>query len=309
MQEQNPPYTFLLIDDQQDQMEGLRNAGRFKSILIESVDNMEEGLIWIKREPKKYQALILDANCKRGLTDQSATMNESALNWFLTELRDYERKSNQYFARCIYTAVPKSAEIFRSTETVFIKGRVGEEDQLLDFLTGEVNMNPTRIVEQEFADSLDLCNDHYLPKAKREALLTLLQKRSSTETTEVEQFMQGVRKFLEDMYLRMHAVDKEWLPAELLPRRRPSMTWCSIYLSGREVKDTREQDKPPVFVCKGLSGVPSYISNAVQFLTHATHTVSHTGTFQPSRFALRGLVFTLLEVLNWFKSEVDKRTP
>ena len=168
-------------------------------------------------------------------------------------------------------------------------------------------MVPTRVIERDYAASLALCNDHYLPQNKRELMLTLLLKMDSTGSAEIEQFMQGIRKFLEDMYLRMHNVDEEWLPAELLPNRRPSMTWCSIYLSGKEVKDSRDKDRPPVIICQGLAGVPNYVSNSVQFLTHATHSVSHTGTFQPSRFALRGLVFTLLEVLNWFKSEVDLR--
>ncbi|MFZ1693007.1 MAG: hypothetical protein WAT74_07420, partial [Flavobacteriales bacterium] len=214
-----------------------------------------------------------------------------------------------HLPRCIYTGYSDAAENNEVTEKVFIKGRVGMEDELLDYLAGEVNMVPTRLVERDFAEMLSLCDDHYLPKEKRKLMVTLLLKMGSTGSAEVEQFMQGVRKFLEDMYLRMHGVDKLWLPVELLSRGRPSMTWCSMYLSGRDILDNKDKNAPPVLICQGLKGVPAYVSNAIQFLTQATNTVSHTGNFQPSQFALRGLVFTLLEVLRWYKGEVDKHTP
>jgi hypothetical protein len=307
--QQKPRLTFLLIDDQMTQMDGLLNAGRSKQILIHAVDNVLEGIARIKADPMKYQAVILDAKCKLSKEDKAETYNEAALRKALVELDGLEKATSMHLPRCIYTGYSDAAENNEVTEKVFIKGRVGVEDDLLDYLDGEVNMVPTRIVERDFAESLALCNDHYLPRDKRNLMLTLLLKMDSTGSAEIEQFMQGIRKFLEDMYIRMHSVDGQWLPAALLPNRRPSMTWCSIYISGREVKDSRDKSSAPIVICQGLAGVPSFISNGVQFLTQATHSASHTGTYQPSRFALRGLVFTLLEVLNWFKSEVDKRTP
>lgn len=307
--QQKPRLTFLLIDDQMAQMDDLINAGRSKQILIHAVDNVEEGVTRIKADPAKYQAVILDAKCKLNKDDKAETYNEAALRKALVELDSLEKATSAHIPRCIYTGHSDAAANNEVTEKVFTKGRVGVEDDLLDFLAGEANMVPTRVIERDYAASLALCNDHYLPQNKRELMLTLLLKMDSTGSAEIEQFMQGIRKFLEEMYLRMRSVDKTWLPAELIPNSRPNMTWCSIYLSGREVKDSRDKSNAPITICQGLGGVPSYVTNGVQFLTQATHSVSHTGTYQPSRFALRGLVFTLLEVLNWFKSEVDLRTP
>lgn len=306
--QQKPRYTFLLIDDQMAQMDDLINAGRSKQILIHAVDNVEEGVLRIKADPAKYQAVILDAKCKLTKNDKTEAYNEAALRKALVELDGLEKATSVHIPRCVYTGHSDAAANNEVTEKVFIKGRVGVQEDLLDFLAGEANMVPTRIVERDYADSLALCNDHYLPQSKRKLMLTLLLKMDSTGSAEIEQFMQGIRKFLEDMYIRMHSVDGQWLPAALLPNRRPSMTWCSIYISGREVKDSRDKSSAPIVICQGLAGVPSFISNGVQFLTQATHTASHTGTYQPSRLALRALVFTLLEVLHWFKNEVDKRT-
>jgi len=137
--QQKPRLTFLLIDDQMAQMDGLVNAGRSKQILIHAVDNVLEGITRIKAEPMKYQAVILDAKCKLTQEDKAETYNEAALRKALVELDGLEKATSMHLPRCIYTGYSDAAENNEVTERVFIKGRVGVEDDLLDYLAGEAN--------------------------------------------------------------------------------------------------------------------------------------------------------------------------
>lgn len=299
-----PEYTFLLIDDQKAEMEAFINAGKQRRILVHAVDNVEDGLRRLKAEPTRYDAVILDAKCKLKAGDNSDSFNEAALRTALRELDEMKVKTGKLLPRCVYTAHSDAAANNEVTEQVFRKGGPGTEGRLFDYLRGEVNSIPTRIIERDYEDSLALCDDAYLPSAKREAMLSLLSRINSIDAAEVEQFMQAVRKFLEEMYKRMHSVDPDWLPGVLFSRGNPVLTLCSLYMAGvPEIKDSRTGQ----YICSGLAGVPKHISASIRFITEATHTTSHTGSYQPSQYALKGIVFSLLEVLRWFKNEVDLR--
>ncbi len=298
-----PEYTFLLIDDMKANMGAFIDAGKQRRILVHAVDNVEDGIAKLKAEPDRYDAVILDAKCKLKAADKTDNYNEAALRIALKELDTLAADTGNTLPRCVYTAHSDAAANNEVTEQVFMKGGPGTEGKLFDYLRGEVNMRPTRAMEKEFAHFLGLCNDDYLPSSKRAALLDILLKTRSTNPAEIEQSMQAVRKFLEEIYLRMKAIDAGWMPSALLPKGRPVLTWCSIYLSGQLVKDKNTG----ATICNGLAGVPPHIAHSIRFLTDATHTTSHTGTYQPTQHALRSLVHTLLEVLNWFKNEVDAR--
>jgi hypothetical protein len=303
-----PKYTFLLIDDLKANMGSTIDAGKQRGILVLAVDNVEDGIARLKADPNKYDAVILDAKCKLKASDTADSYNEAALRTALRELDDLDGRTGRPLPRCVYTAYSDAAENNQMTEKVFMKGGPGTEGKLFDYLRGEVNLRPTRAIEKEYASSLELCNDDYLPAAKRAALLELLGKMASTNATEIEQFMQVVRKFLEEMYKRMNAFDKAWMPDVLFNRGNPILTWCSIYMSGKNVEDSRTESRTKITVCAGLSGVPTHVAQSIRFLTDTTHATSHSGTYQPSQHALRSLVFALLEVLQWFKTEVDTRT-
>lgn len=300
-----PEYTFLLIDDQKSEMDSFISAGKQRRILLNAVDNVEDGISKLKAEPDRYQAVILDAKCKLRKSDQAESYDESALRTALKELDAMAKMAGHALPRCIYTGHSEAAANNKLTEKVFMKGGRGTENVLFDYLCGEVNMSPRRAIERAHADSLDLCNDEYLPAAKRQAMLELFIKADSTNAAEIEQFMQAVRKFLEDMYVRMNQVDSSWLPDVLVPLGRPNLTRCSILMSGADVKDGKDG---PV-ICARLTNIPKHISHSIRFLTEAVNTTSHTGTYQPTQHALKSLVFALLEVLHWFKNEVDTRTP
>ena len=301
-----PEYTFLLIDDEKAKMDAFINAGKQRRILIHAVDNVEDGIAKLKSDPNKYQAVILDAKCKLRKVDQAESYNEAALRKAIQELDAMAISMGRRLPRCIYTGYSEAAENNEVTEKVFMKGGPGTEVALFNYLSGEVNMSVVRRVEEEYAESLDLCNDQYIPVQKRAALLELLLKTNSTNAVEIEQFMQAVRKFLEEMYKRMNSVDSAWLPDVLFNRGNPILTRCSLYMAGvSEIKDSKSQQ----VICAGLAGVPKHISASIRFITEATHTTSHSTSYQPSQHALKGLSYSLLEVLHWFKNEVDAHTP
>lgn len=297
-----PDYTFLLIDDQKAKMSAFITAAQQRRILIHAVDNVEDGIAKLKADPERYEAVILDAKCKLRKADQAESYNEAALHTAIRELDAMAKASSRALPRCIYTGYSEAADNHGLTEKVFMKGGRGTEGALFDFLCGEVNLIPTRTIERDYAASLALCDDHYLPRAKRDAMLALLLRMNSTDATEIEQFIQSARKFLEDLYKRMNQLDNTWLPDVLTPKGKPTLTWCSIYMAGQDVKQNGS------IVCPGLAGVPKHISHSIRFLTDSSHTTSHTATYQPGQYALRSLVFALLEVLNWFKIEVDSHT-
>ncbi|MGV9013529.1 MAG: hypothetical protein ACOH13_13120 [Flavobacteriales bacterium] len=299
-----PEYTFLLIDDQKSEMDGFINAGKQRKILIHAVDNVEDGLVKLKADPDRYQAVILDAKCKFRKADLAESYNEAALRAAIKALDEMGKVSGRLLPRCIYTGYSEAAANNELTEQVFMKGGRGTEAGLFDYLCGEVNMSASRAIERDHAATLALCNDEYLPKAKQAPLLELLLKTSSTNPAEIEQFIQSARKFVEDMYKRMNQVDNTWLPDVLFNRGNPNLTWCSLYMSGvKEIKDSRTQQ----VICQGLQGVPKHICHSIRFLTDATNTISHTGIYQPSQHALKSVAFALLEVLHWYKNELDLR--
>lgn len=296
-----PRFRFLLIDDEKDQMTAFIDRAKQKMIQVKAMDNVEDGLVELRAYPDLYHAVILDAKCKLRKEDTAERYNESALRTALKNLDDLQKSIHSKIPRCIFTGHSDAYANNELTEKVFMKGQSGSDEALLDFLVAEVHANPINTIQWLYADVLRIFSEGYLNQTKRSDFIQLLLNMDTVQSTEVQQYMQLVRKFIEDMYLRMNSLDPAWMPTVLIPNNRPNLLWCSIYMSGKEVKHPATKAK----LADGLIDVPGHIAATLEYLTKMTNTASHSGSVKPTNHALKSLVFGLNEVLLWFKQEVD----
>lgn len=295
----------LLIDDEKEYCQSLRS--RFLSIgedsdlniQVKGFQNLEEGFAELEKDGK-YKAVILDAKALIKTDQETADLD------FLPVALHRLEKLNQKTGRIHtpFAVITGYYDNFLSFDTLIKeqKGKLfdksSQEEEMLQYLLSEIENAENTKIEKQYENVFDIFRDDkkYLDSSCRTDLLFIIKKMNNE--SDIKNNFTQLRKILEEIYKKLRI--KGEIPDALFHSDgRPNLEWVYYYLQGHTRYPNPGLTNPNPVREKHLLSCIDYLKNITSIITHA---YSNSVTV----YAYKSAVFTLLEVLLWFKAVMEK---
>jgi hypothetical protein len=315
----------LLIDDNKDYCRSLRN--RFLqigedidlNIQVRDFQNLEDGFAELEKD-SKYKALILDA--KALITPEQETEDFNFLPLALHRLEKLNQKTGRIHTP--FAVITGYYDNFLSFDTLIKeqKGKLfdksSQEEEMLQYLLKEIENCKITKIEKQYADVFQVFDKGYLESKFRKELLQILQ--NIEDSSQNQNILRAVRVIQDEVYIELNR--KNIVPSAIqkLNNRTNrnenfplSFADKNKHLSGNEIWDNS--------VKKNIASTTIYQTSAISYLASAIYKISSDfGNHppqkptnvavdyweMPSNYAVKSLVFALLEQLLWFKNLMEK---
>lgn len=311
----------LLIDDNKEYCRSLRN--RFLqigedidlNIQVKDFQNLEDGFVELEKD-SKYKALILDA--KALITPEQEKDDFDFLPVALHRLENLNRKTGRVHTP--FAVITGFYDNFKSFETI-IKEQKGkffdkssQEEDMFRYILSEIENTESRKIEKQYANVFDVFDENYLDSKYRVKLINILL--NIDDDSKADSILQDLRVIQDEIYNALNRRDVNIIPSTVSKwnnRKQinedvsPSFGDKNKHLSGNEVsyKPTTTVYQTPTI---------SFFANTIyrvssSFGSHASPKPSNVTVEyweMPSKYAVKSLVFALLEQLLWFAELMRK---
>ncbi len=298
----------LLIDDEKEYCQSLRS--RFLSIgedsdlniQVKGFQNLEDGFAELEKD-SKYKAVILDAKALIKTDQETADLD------FLPVALHRLEKLNQKTGRVHtpFAVITGYYDNFLSFDTLIKeqKGKLfdksSQEEEMLQYLLNEIENAENTKVEKQYADVFEIFDKGYLGSDFRTELLKIL--KTTNDNSKNQENLRAIRVIQDEIYNTLNRKSSSIVPNGLSAVER------NRYLSGNFDNRARQQTST-VYQTETIS----YLSSAIykissEFGNHPPRkptTVAVEYWEMPSNYAVKSLVFALLEQLLWFKNLMEK---
>ncbi len=305
----------LLIDDltkENSFIKAFQNKARDFGIKITHFERGKLGLEELRRYPNKYKALIFDARC---IWDESQQFpDDKFLTRAVAELERLEKELCKTYPTVVNTGYIEDYQ----QEREFIVKRHGEifekatDDEsksirIFEFLKDKIENSE----EWKFADVLDIAETHLPPNPTdfRKKLLGVLKDFENPAKN--ESVLQDIRVIQDEIYKALET--KKVFSVGFKPSNNsPSFLDKNKHLSGNEVKDSFYRLTPTTTVYQTIT--ISYLASSINkicssFGNHSTTKPKNVDIEYweaPSNYAVKSLVFALLEQLLWLEKLMER---
>jgi CheY-like chemotaxis protein len=300
-------YNILLIDDEKEVCESLIDfASQFgiakfdADIIITDRQNWQDGAELLEKE--YFHALILDARCMidRDQTDD----NFDFLTIALERLKEIEQKQDRHIPFVINTGYFGEKEVQMMQRLISErKGRIFSKtlpkDEMFQYLVAEIENSENTKIEKEYSDVFEVFDKGYLDSKFRIELLKILKTRN--DDAKNQENLRAVRVIQDEIYNSLNRKNSGIVPTG-------SFTNKNKHLSGNT--DQNHSPTTTVFQTNTISFLANMIYRiSSEFGNHPPQkptkvTVEYWE--MPSKYAVKSLIFALLEQLLWFKNLMEK---
>lgn len=290
------PIHILLIEDDVNYSISLSTKSRTFGMRITSFTNFEEGLQELRNYPFKYKGLIFDARCI--IKKVQGMPNDKALLFAMNELQEIEKELNITYPLVVNTGYIESfleeQEIIHKRKgKIFSKGAAGSSDSLFQFLKEKIHNSE----EWKYADVFEVFDRVYLDNSFRTKLLYILQNMDNLH--EQQSVFAAIRVIQEEMYHKILLRHTAAVPNYSNPSFSDKNKHLSGNKQGRNFTTTVFQTSTIDYLANAMYRITSdYGSHPPQRPANVSVVYWET----PSKYAMRSLVFALMEQLIWFKS-------
>jgi hypothetical protein len=298
-------YNILLIDDDKGVYESLDVAAsqigiaKFDAdIIITDRQNWQDGAELLEKE--YFHALILDARCMvdRDQTDD----NFDFLTIALERLKEIEQKQDRHIPFVINTGYFGEKEVQMMQRLITerrgkIFSKTLPKDNMFQYLLEEIENSEHTKIEKEYSDIFEVFDKGYLDSKFRTELLKILKTRN--DDSKNQENLRAVRVIQDEIYNSLNRKKSGIVPNGLSAVER------NKHLSGNYDSRVR-QHTSNLYQTETIS----YLSSAIykissEFGNHPPRKPTNVTVEyweMPSKYAVKSLIFALLEQLLWFKS-------
>lgn len=295
-------HNILLVDDEATYCQSLRSAlqqiglDRNLHIVVKDCQNWEEAEEELARQ--YYAAIILDAKCLLDKTQVQEDFN--FLPIALNRLQSIEKAQDRHIPFAINTVYAGEKELATLERIVSEKkgkifAKLSPKDALLNFLLVEIEKAPETKVLKEHKEVFEIFDTHnFMPPNPVNFRYKLLQilKNINNEAHGLS-ILQDSRVIQDEIYKLLQV--KCNIP-------NGSFLTKNKYLSGEK---QGENYNSVVYQTEVLSYLASVVNKASSsFGNHSSSAPTNVEVQyweQPSQYAVKSVVFALLEQLLWFK--------
>lgn len=303
----------LMIDDDRDNFDSLKNKAAYKGIMLKYAESLEEMLDELKAN-LQIDAVILDGKGFRKKGQMKGTEKEDFVHEALTELKILEREQDRIIPKCVYTAwYDQLKDSLESRVRVFDKKKMALDSNLMDeffgYLQNEVAASSYKKIRLKYKDVLACYGSKYIPSTEEASLIKLLSLAESNDPVKDSDF-NSIRLRLEAILKRANTIDAAFIPNDLIkPDGRPNLEWCYRYLLGLAT-DVRDASNTVVNSYPAKTPiVPQHISRSLDYVKQVSSIFSHTYVDVWTPFSFKSTTLALAEIIIWFKNYIDSKYP
>lgn len=293
----------MIIDDEEDYAESLKDRAAYKGIRIMYEQILEDGLAELYDNYSSYDGLILDG--KGYLTAEETSATSWHVHKALKELDEYD-KEGKIIPRVINTGYFEDFEGISRIHDIEVFDKSGGEDKMLETLIDLIKNSDMYKYRKQYQNIFSLFANKYFPERKELDLVQILNALNSQEQSVIKANLALVRTFLEPFYKAIGKVgeitENEYLPKEFIKNGEVNLFWSEIYVTGRKVKGNGDESWEPV---KEL--VDNHIGRQLEFIrTVCNKAGSHDYEKKVSSLTLKSAAYSLLNILDWYHSWLQK---
>ncbi len=302
-------YNILLIDDEKEVCESLIDfASQFgiakfdADIIITDRQSWQDGAELLEKE--YFHALILDARCMIE-TDQ-VDDNFDFLTIALERLKEIEQKQDRHIPFVINTGYFGEKEVQMMQRLITerrgkIFSKTLPKDEMFKYLVTEIENSDNTKIEKDYSDIFEVFDKGYLGSSFRIELFKIL--KTLNKDSKNQENLRAVRVIQDEIYNTLNRKNSSIVPNGLSAVER------NRHLSGNFDNRARQHTNT-VYQTETIS----YLSSAIykissEFGSHPPRKPTNVTVEyweMPSNYAVKSLVFALLEQLLWFKNLMEK---
>lgn len=310
----NTPLTILMIDDDRDNFDSLKNEAAHNGIILKYVESMEEMIEELSKN-LQIDAVILDGKgfLKKG--QMRGTEREDFVHEALTQIKLLEQKQNRMIPKCVYTAwYEQLKDGLESRVRVFDKKKLALDKKMKDeffiYLRNEASGSPSKKIRIKYDEVIAGIGGKYIPGEKEISVIQLLNKVESNDEIKQSDF-NSIRELLESIFKRANKIDAEFIPDDMIKNDgRPNLEWCYRYLSGQEtfIKKPGSERIIKTYPQKEATA-PQHINRAIDYVKHISSMLSHDYEPRWTVLSFKSATLALMEIIIWFKNYIDLKYP
>lgn len=291
------PINVLFIDDDAAVRDSLYTEAKRRQILIRGVDNLDDGLLEIRNNPR-IKFIILDGKAYRHRGQVKGT--ESG-NFAVKAVQDIPRlgsELNRYLPFCFFTGFADLAgDLSGADHKVINKNEVNASNKLFDYIWQTYHGSEEAKLRDNYHDlfsAVELMNS----LEAEDILINLLKSNEKLQATDYKSILVNARSLQELIYKAVHSKNQSVIGEEHFKNDgMVDFTVVKKQLSGN--KDRENKYRPTTAV---------YQNSAVEHLTNSIYRgcgeYIHSDLqrdYYLSRYGLVSLINGVFEQLIWFK--------
>jgi hypothetical protein len=295
-------YKILWIDDEHEELSGIKGRARRNGLLLIPFKSLNGGLTELEKNYTLYDGVLLDAKCFENEDDSSGSEDTE----FSIQAKDRIIQIPKKFELFVLTGQAEAYEdkTYGKVFSKLYKKGVDEDIQRLfdDLKSAAQKLDDTQ-VKHKYQALLAVCEESYLGSNQFERLFALLKHLENFEPIRnTEDKLNPLRKVIEVMFSRLG--DIGLIPENIL-NSNGWINGSSLFLSNKHSDYEFTQEVVPAIICENIHR-----------LLNVTHDVSHgSGNLRlkvdeylknvSNDYLYRSCIFLLFDILIWFKDFID----
>jgi CheY-like chemotaxis protein len=285
--------SILIIDDQKEFVDAFITKMSAKGISVATARSFE-GLQ--KEMPKlhhKIAVVILDIKCL--ISDNQEVENED----FILTAITYLEQNYPKFPRIILTGDDESFigfQRFNKNEEVFLKG---QEDELFDRIKCFCDNSENLKIKREYSEIFEIFENKWMNAVQEIQMLNILKSLDEQDSSKFGGILRNVRAMQEAIYKEINKKDKAIIPDDMF-EPNGKIIWNKLmkHLIGKSSETNCVKQRIP----DELAYKNQTIFNFAESLYWSSGQYIHTTpSYMISNYALKSLIYNLLELMIWAK--------
>ena len=296
-------YPILLIDNEKDYCLTLKKIAAMNNFDIQFKTNFEDGFASLESDTVQFMGVILDARCFKNPDDEFNKLEkDQGIYGSVKRISEFRKHTGRYIPFCVNTGF--SADFRDNLEEMDVQvfDKLTDRDKMFSFLTIEIGKMPETKIRNEFPDVFETFKLGYLDSKTEKKLITILSLLEKENTSDLKELLYNpIRQILEAIYKELNKLDDNIIPGVGInyERNQVNLFWCMLRLStGAEFRDPKNKT---VVVNYIKPVMPDYLGLMLHSLTMITNAKSHDSEVYNYTYLIKGVVYSLLGILLWYK--------
>lgn len=284
-------YKVMLVDDDVRYAESFVDKAGLRDVEVVHFTDWEAALSELNQNFTDYGALIIDGLGK--LNQDGSGDNPMHLNQALNDIKVLLGKGN-FIPYFINTAYYEDLAKYFGGEPIFDKKK-NEEDLILEEIDKAVSEIEVNRIKAKYNDVFEIFSKKYLNRNDEDLLLKTIVNVDSTILAEIKGNLTNIRSIQESMYTALKSDH-----IGIVPRALVKFNDINKHLDGNLDKDF----KPTKEVYQNSS--ISSLSKTLYWISGQYIHSLEKQDYLISNYTVKALLFSLLEILRWFKEVANK---
>lgn len=286
----------LIVDDRQDYVSEFTTIANMKGITHVATARSFEGLKEkMEKLHHKIAVIILDIKCLK--YDSQESENEEFIGMAITFLEQNYPK----FPRIILTGDEESFSGFKrfnGNEEVFLKGR---EDELFEKIKWYCEHSENLKIKREYFEIFEIFEKGWMDSIHEIQMLNILKNLNEKDSSKFKGILTDARSMQEAIYKKINQKNKTVVPDDMF-KTNGMIEWNKLmkHLIGKSSETNCIKQRIPTPISYKNQTIFNFADSLYWSCGEYIHE-NPNRTYMISRYALKSLIYNLLELLTWAK--------